>query len=196
MEFGKISGGQSSSKIRAMLSEYNIEIEPEALQMLITLGGGDMGGLIQEIKKLIDYSGDNGRITKTDILAICSDYQIFKIYDLTDQVAAKNLDQALEIVNSLIRAGETASGITFWLSEHFIDLYLVKNNKPLPAYKSKMAWKFNKQVNLFENEQLENIINKIAEADLTLRSNIKPEMAILEKLILDICLTEEKTSNA
>ncbi len=194
VEFGRISGDMSSRKIRAILNEKNIDIEPEAIKMLVTLGGGDMGGLIREVEKLIDYIGEAGIIRKEDVLAVCSDYQMFKIYELADQVANRNLDRALDIVNFLIRKGETPSGITFWLSEHFIDLYLVKNNKPLPAYKRKMSWKFNKQVDLFDNDQLESIIKQIAETDVDLRSNIKPEQTIVEKLIFNICLTKNRVS--
>lgn len=198
VEFGRITGNMSISKIRAMLNEKNIEIEPDAMQMLVTLGGGDMGGLIREVDKLIDYIGEAGIIRKEDILTVCSDYQMFKIYELADQVATRNLDRALDIVNFLLRKGETPSGIIFWLSEHFIDLYLVKNNKPLPAYKKNMSWKFRKQVNLFENYQLESIIRQIAETDAILRGTIKSKVkqTIIEKLIINICLTENKVSRA
>ncbi|MCP4703079.1 MAG: DNA polymerase III subunit delta, partial [candidate division Zixibacteria bacterium] len=140
VEFGRITGNMSAGKIKAMLDEKKIEIDFDALQMLVTLGGGNIGGLIREVDKLIDYIGDAGVIYKEDILAVCSDYQVFKIYELADQVAIRNLDRALDIVNSLLRKGETPAGLTFWLSEHFIDLYLVKNNKPLPIYKRKMSW--------------------------------------------------------
>ncbi len=194
VEFGRITGNMSTGKIRAMLNEKNIEIEPDALQMLVTLGGGNIGGLIREVEKLIDYIGEAGIIKEEDILAVCSDYQVFKIYELADQVATRNLDSALDIVNSLLRNGETPSGITFWLSEHFIDLYLVKNNKPLPVYKRNLSWKFNKQVNLFDNDELELIIKQIAETDVALRSNLKSDQTILEKLIFNICLTENRLS--
>lgn len=173
-----------------MLNEKKIEIDNDAIQMLVTLGGGNMGGLIREVEKLIDYIGEAGVIRKEDILAVCTDYQLFKIYELADQVATRNLDRALDIVNSLLRKGETPAGITFWLSEHFIDLYLVKNNKPLAGYKKKMNWKFNKQVNLFNNDQLESIIKQIAETDMALRSNLKSNQTIIEKLIFNICLTD------
>jgi len=189
VEFGRITDNMSANKIRAMLNEKKIEIDNDAIQMLVTLGGGNMGGLIREVEKLIDYVGEAGIIRKKDILAVCTDYQLFKIYELADQVATRNLDNAMEIVNSLLRKGETPAGITFWLSEHFIDLYLVKNNKPLAGYKKKMSWKFNKQVNLFNNDQLESIIKQIAETDLALRSNLKSNQTIIEKLIFNICLT-------
>lgn len=189
IEFGKITGDMSARKIRAMLNEKNIEIDNDALQILVTLTGGNMGGLIREVEKLINYVGETGSVSKDDVLAVCTDYQMFKIYELADQVATCNLDRALEIVNSLIRKGETPAGITFWLSEHFIDLYLVKNNKPLPGYKKNMSWKFNNQVNLFDNEQLESIIKQIAETDVALRSNLKSNQIIIEKLIFNICLT-------
>lgn len=188
VEFGRMTENMSAGKIKAMLDEKKIEIDHDALQMLVTLGGGNIGGLIREVDKLIDYIGEAGVISKEDILSVCTDYQQFKIYELADKVATRNLDDSLEIVNSLLRKGETPSGIIFWLSEHFIDLYLVKNHKPLPGYKQKMSWKFNKQVNLFDNDQLELIIKQIAETDVALRSGLKLNQTIIEKLIFIICL--------
>ncbi len=195
IEFGRISGELSLKKIKSMLGEKKIKIEPEAEQMLVTLGGGNIGGLVMEVEKLIDYSGHTGIITRDAVLAVCSDYQVFKIYELANYVAMKNLDMALGIVNFLIKRGETPSSIIFWLSEHFIDLYLVKNHKPLPPAKSKMSWKFSKQINQFSNIQLEQIISSIAESDAALRGNIKPEQVIIEKLIFDICLTKSENAN-
>jgi len=186
VEFARLSRPSTEKRLRAMFSKNDITIDNEAMEMLTTLAAGDMGGMILEASKLIDYVGAKGKITPAEVAAVSSDYQGFKIYELTDYVARREVDRALNIVDFLVRAGESWSGLMYFMGEHFVDLYLTKNNKPLGSGRRNMAWKYKNQVNLFENEQLERIISLIAGADRDLRSNLRPERAIVEKLIIEI----------
>ncbi len=187
VEFKKVPGAQAEKKIVSVLREQEISIDPEALQALIMLGGGDMGGLNEELNKLINYVGRGGIVRKEEILKVCSDYQAFEIYELVNVIASGKLTQALEMAGTLIAQGEKASGLLFSIGEHFVDLYLVSNNKPLPPRKRGGEWKFKDQTRVYSNAQFEKIIGLIASADFDLRNNIRPESLIVEKLILNIC---------
>ncbi len=186
VEFAKLSRPSAEKRLRAMFSKNDITIDTEALEMLTTLAAGDMGGMILEAAKLIDYVGEKGKITPAEVAAVSSDYQGFKIYELTDFVARKEVDRALSVIDFLVRAGESWSGLMYFMGEHFVDLYLTKNNKPTGPGRRNMAWKYKNQTHLFDNDQLEKIISLIARADRDLRSNIRPERAIVEKLIIEI----------
>jgi len=186
VEFGRLTGNMSERKVRFMLHERQIDIDADALEILVKLGGGNMGGLISEVNKLIDYVGEGGRITRDEIALVSSDYQAFEIYELAENIAAREIDRALAILGFLMRKGERASSLLFWIGEHFIGVYLAKNGKPVRMGNRDMSWKYRKHVSLFTNSQLENIIELTAQADLDLRSNIKPERVILEKLIIGI----------
>ncbi|UCD16393.1 MAG: DNA polymerase III subunit delta [Candidatus Zixiibacteriota bacterium] len=194
VEFGKLTGSMSERKIRFMLGEHDVEIDPDAMQILIELGGGDMGGLIAEVNKLIDYVGEGGRVTRDDIARVSSDYQAFQTFELAEKVASLEIDHALEIMDFLLRKGEKASSLLFWLGEHFIGIYLTKNGKPVRQGNRDQSWKYRKHVNLYENKQLERVIELIAEADRELRSNIKPERLILEKLLINILVENRNKS--
>jgi DNA polymerase-3 subunit delta len=187
VEFKRLTGDMVEKRIISSLKEYKIIIEPPAISALIMLTGGDLGGLTGELDKLISYAGNGGVIKKDDILNICSDYQAFKIYELTNAVAEGNFDRAIEIIGTLLSQGEKPTGLLFMLGEHFIDLYLVKNNKPLPSRKKGTEWKFRNQDKRFNNASLEKIITLVAAADFDLRNNIKPENLVIEKLALNIC---------
>lgn len=196
IQFARLQEHSSRGKIKSLLKDRGIEIEPEALDILVELGGGNLGGMIGEANKLIDYVGEDGTISKEDVAAVSSDYQVFKVFELVERAAFGDFDKAMNIIDFLARRGEKLSSLLFWMGEHFIGLYLAKNRKPFGAGKRDFSWKFRDQINLFENSQLERIIKLIAEADSELRSNIKPERLILEKLIYNICAEHKKTANA
>lgn len=195
VEFTRLPTISSRGKIRALLKDGGIKIELEAMQMLVELGDGDMGGLIGEVGKLIDYVGESKMIKSEDVAAVSSDFQSFKVFELTDQAAVGHFDKALSIIDFLLNKGEKPSGLLYWFGEHFINLYLTKNRKPIGAGKKDMSWKYKNQVDLFDNLSLESIIRLIADANYDLRNNIKPEKLILEKLIFNICSLNKKTAD-
>jgi DNA polymerase-3 subunit delta len=196
VEFAKLRGDSASSRIRSMFKKARVEIDPEALRILTELSGGDLGGLVSEVGKLIDYIGEGGTVTKDDVALLSSDYQVYNIFELADRAATGDFDQAMSIIKSMDRSGVKPSSLLFWLGEHFVGLYLAKNRKSFGSGKRDMSWKYQDQFGLFDNYQLEKIINLIARADFDLRSNIKPENVILEKLIYSICSECKKAANA
>jgi DNA polymerase-3 subunit delta len=196
VEFARLRADSASRRIQAMFKKSKVDIEPEALNILTELSGGDLGGLTAEVDKLIDYIGEGGTVKKDDVALLSSDYQVFKIFELADRAASGNFDQAMSIIKSMDRSGVKPSSLLFWLGEHFVGLYLAKNRKSFGSGKRDMSWKYRDQFGLFENDQLERIITLIARADFDLRSNIKPENVILEKLIFSICSECKKAVNA
>lgn len=194
VEFKKYTMAESGKKIRFILKENEIEIDSEALELLIELAGGDLGGIIGEVNKIIDYIGKGGRVTVADINEICSDYQSFENYVLGEKVASFDLEIALGTLHNLLRKGDRPSTLIFQLGEFFLGVYLVKNGKPAMMGKTDHSWKYRKFTGFFTNAQLEEIIELTAAADRDLRGSIKPESMILEKLIVNIqSLCKEKS---
>ncbi|PKK84439.1 MAG: DNA polymerase III subunit delta [candidate division Zixibacteria bacterium HGW-Zixibacteria-1] len=196
VEFGKLKGDAAKRRINKMLADNKITIDPAALDMIIILTGGDLGGMIAETNKLIDFVGEGGRITKDEVAKVSSDYQAFKVFELADHAATGNYDKAMEIIGFLLGQGEKMSSLLFWMGEHFVGLYLARNKKSSGAGGRDMSWKYKGQLNHFESEQLEEIICEIAKADYELKtSQIKPERLIIEKLIYKICSEHQKKAN-
>jgi len=194
IEFSELPEEKVRHRITTMLGEKKIKIEPEALEILVKLSGGDLGGLIGETNKLIDYIGEGGNIKKDDVLAVSSSYQSYQVWDLGNRLAVGDLEKGLGIIEVLLGEGEKPSGIIFNLSDHFIKLYLTKNEKRY-SQSDKQAWKFKNQVDRLGNDQLERIIRLIADADFDLRNNVRPERLVLERLAYYICSEQRKKAD-
>ncbi|SYZ74282.1 hypothetical protein TRIP_C60552 [Candidatus Zixiibacteriota bacterium] len=190
VEFNRLSDVLSIKRIKTMLGEYQITIDDDAENILAMLADGNMGGLTEEINKLINFIGPGGKVAKENIAQICSNYQVFDIYELANTAARGEFDRALQIINFYLKEGERASGILFWLGDHFADLYLIKNRKPIAVWKQSRSMyikALRTQAGFFENEDLEKILELLSDADIDLRNNIRPESMVLERLIFNIC---------
>lgn len=85
-----------------------------------------MQDLINEIRKQIEYAGENGTITKEsiDLLAVKQIESV--IFDLTDSLGKKNIKEAMIVLNNLLYAKEPIQKILITLYNHFKKLYITK----------------------------------------------------------------------
>lgn len=196
VEFPRLKEGSARNRIVKQLDKADVKIDRDALDMLTRLSGGDLAGILQEVDKLIDFVGTDGTITKKEVSELTVDYQVFKVFELAGFAALGDFDKSLSIINFLLNRGEKISGILFWLSDHFIGLYLTQNKKRYAQNKSDISWKFKGQLGLYENSRLEMIIHLIAEADREIRLNTGQDRLILERLIFQICSEKKKAADA
>lgn len=196
VEFLRLTQKSAHMKIEKEFKNHDIDIEPQALEIMTELAGGDLGGIMLEINKLIDFINGRKKVTRDDVMAVTSDYQAFKVFELADRAAQGDFDKAMSVIDFLLSRGEKPSGLLFWLSEHFIGLYLTQNRKPFGAGKREISWKYRGQLNVYDNRRLEKIIKLIAEADYQLRSGTGQDRLILERLIYHICSEKKNVSNA
>jgi DNA polymerase-3 subunit delta len=195
VEFDRLTRKAAKAKIQSLFDAKNVKIDANALEALLELGGGDLGGLVAEVSKLADYVGSGGVVSLEDIDVLSSDYRSFRVFELAYHAAHGDADRALNVIEFLVSRGERLSTLLFWLGEHFIGLYLAKNKKPFGRGAADQSWKYRDQLNLFDNIQLEGIIDLISKADFDLRNNIEPEKLILEQLVLRICALSKKAAN-
>ena len=59
-----------------------------------------MQELINEIRKLIEYAGENGTIQKEDIDSLCIKKLESVIFDLTDSLGKRNIKLALNVLHN------------------------------------------------------------------------------------------------
>ena len=65
-----------------------------------------MQTLISEIRKLIDYVGENGTIQNKGIDSMCTKTIDSNIFDLTDNMGKKNITEVIRILNELLYSNE------------------------------------------------------------------------------------------
>ena len=125
-EFTLLKLPELITNIKKIASAYKVNINDETVKYLIECCGTSMQDLINEIRKLIEYKGENNTITKQDVDLMCTKQIQAVIFDLTDNLGKKETGKALEIYNGLISNKEPIQKILITLYNHFKKLYIIK----------------------------------------------------------------------
>ena len=115
-----------AKRLKGICNAYKVNVDGATLNYLIENCGTSLQDLINEIRKQIEYVGENGTITKQtiDLLAIKQFESI--IFDLTDSLGRKNIAEALQVLKNLLYAKEPIQKIFITLYNHFKKLYITK----------------------------------------------------------------------
>ena len=81
---------QIEKRIGAICKAYEVQIDNTTLRYFIECCGTNMQELINEIRKLIEYVGKGGKITKEDIDKLSIKKLESVIFDLTDSLGKKD----------------------------------------------------------------------------------------------------------
>ena len=166
---------QIQSRLKNIVEAYKVNIDNYTVNYLIECCGTNMQELINETRKLIEYVGEGGTITKKeiDLLSIKKIESI--IFDLTDKLGKKETKSAIDVLRGLILSKEPIQKILITLYNHFKKVYLAKiaviNNKDvisslgLKPNQTFLVNKYKMQANYFKTNELENILKNLRDLD-------------------------------
>lgn len=174
-EFTLLKLPELITNIRKIALAYKVNINDETAKYLVECCGTSMQDLINEIRKLIEYKGENNTITKQDVDLLCTKQIQAVIFDLTDNLGKKETGKALAIYNGLISNKEPIQKILITLYNHFKKLYIIKiaekynedvatamNLKPNQLF---LVGKYKGQARYFNVQELREILNALIELD-------------------------------
>ena len=169
-------------KIKSICNRYEVNIDDKTLQLFIETCGTNMQVLINEIRKLIEYAGSGGTITKESIDKLSIKEFDSVIFDLTDDLGKRNIREALEILKELIYNKEPIQKILITLYNHFKKIYLTKlameyrtdvlNVLKLKPNQTFLVSKYKKQAEYFKTNELRNILGELINLDKNYKSGL------------------------
>lgn len=174
-EFSKLKPIQIAKRIKAICSAYKVNINDATVQYFIETCGTSMLTLINEIRKLIEYVGENGEITKGDIDKLSIKELDSVIFDLTDNIGKKDTAKSLQILKELLYNKEPIQKILITLYNHFKKIYMVilaeeynmgiAESLDLKPNQMFLVTKYKKQATYFKKKELKEILNKLIDLD-------------------------------
>ena len=188
---------QVEKRIKTICDGYNVKIDGSTLRYFIECTGTNMQDVINEIRKLIEYVGNGGTITKEaiDLLTIKKLESI--IFDLTDNLGNKNIAKALEVLQNLIYAKEPIQKILITLYNHFKRLYFTKlalksrkdisTSLDLKPNQTFLVNKYKMQSSYFKEQELRQILQSLIELDYKYKSGLIEIQTGLESILCRYC---------
>lgn len=174
-EFSKLKPAQISKRIKLICNGYKVNIDDSTIQYFIETCGTSMLVLINEIRKLIEYVGENGKITKIDIDKLSIKELDSVIFDLTDNIGRKDINKSLQILQELLYNKEPIQKILITLYNHFKKIYMVilaeeynfgiAESLDLKPNQMFLVTKYKKQATYFKKKELKEILRKLIDLD-------------------------------
>lgn len=195
--FEKLKPAQIGARLKAICNAYKVKIDDKTMQEFIEICGTSMQVLINEIRKLVEYAGENGTITKEAISILSIKELDSVIFDLTDNLGKKNIAKALDILHELIYNKEPIQKILVTLYGHFKKIYLTKlamdynrnivdalNLKPNQIF---LANKYKQQVGYFNQKHLRKILQELIDLDYNYKQGNIDINVGLEAILCTYC---------
>lgn len=184
-------------RLAAICNAYKVKAEQGAISFLIETSGTSMQELINEIRKLIEYVGENGTITRQDVEKLAIKSLDSNIFDLTDNLGKKNIKASLQILNDLLYLKEPIQKILITLYNHFKKIYIVKlsekyhkdlatamNLKPNQSF---LLNKYRTQAKYFTEEDIRNILDEMIKLDSNYKVGLIDINIGLEAILCRYC---------
>lgn len=188
---------QIEKRIKAICNGYKVQIDDSTLKYFIECCGTNMQDLINEIRKLIEYAGENGKIQKEDIDKLTIKKLESIIFDLTDNLGKKEIAKALEVLENLIYAKEPIQKILITLYNHFKKLYFTKlalrynkdiiSSLSLKPNQTFLVNKYKMQAKYFQERELRDILQSLRDLDYNYKNGIIDLQVGLESILCRYC---------
>jgi len=185
------------SELKKICLLYKVLVDDSTLNYLIEISGTNLQVLINEIRKLIEYAGNGGRINKEDIDNLAIKQIESVIFELTDNLGNKKIDKALDVLDNLIYQKEPIQKILITLYNHFKKLYLcnlaIKLNKDialslnLKPNQTFLVTKYKKQLSYFDSNTLNNILYELIDIDYKSKNGLVDIDIALRSVLCRYC---------
>lgn len=196
-EFALLKLPDLIANIKKIAVAYKVNIDDVTAKYLVECCGTSMQDLINELRKLIEYKGENSNITKQDIDLLCTKQIQAVIFDLTDNLGKKETSKALEVYNGLISNKEPIQKILITLYNHFKKLYIIKiaekynedvatvmNLKPNQLF---LVSKYKTQARYFETQELREVLEALIDLDANYKIGLISLEIGLEAILCRYC---------
>ena len=195
--FEKQKEVEIAKRLKSICNAYKVNVDGATLNYLIENCGTSLQDLINEIRKQIEYVGQNGTITKQSIDVLATKQFESIIFDLTDNLGRKNIQSALQVLKNLLNAKEPIQKIFITLYNHFKKLYITKiaikdkiniaESLKLKPNQTFLVNKYTMQSKYFKEEELRAILQEFIDLDYKVKNGMIDINIGLESILCRYC---------
>ena len=112
--------------VTKVFRSYNRNIDQMTASYIVENSEYSMTELLNEIEKLVNYSGTKNEISIQDVEAVCNKTIKSRIFDLTDAISEGNNNKALSLLNDMAALKEPMQKVLFMIIRQIRMVYRMK----------------------------------------------------------------------
>lgn len=196
IEAKKLSEQELVSWVKERAALSGVEIDKDAIELLLSLAGTNLFMLTSEIDKLALYAGENRSINKEIVDRLTARSLEQNIFSLVDKVVRRNVEGALRIYYDLLKQNEEPIKILSVITGQFRLIYQVKElsrkgygqqqiagSLKIHPFRVKLAAG---QAGSFSDEELMRIIKLLADTDYQMKTGGMRKEMLIEMILFQI----------
>ncbi|WP_227767554.1 DNA polymerase III subunit delta [Zhaonella formicivorans] len=198
VEFGQLKGKELLDWVKGRFAQRHKQIDFAALDYLVASIGNDLTALEQEIEKICLYLGEEpGQVSMEVVHELVSKTAQTTIFNLVDAFAERRGSAAVQYCRDLLKTGEPEVLIVYMLARQFrlileakllLEQGYMQGELPqvlqVPAFAANKAVK---QGQRFSVAQVVDVLEKLLELDVAIKTGQGRPALLLELLIADFC---------
>jgi DNA polymerase-3 subunit delta len=198
VELRRLAAHEARREAETLASQARLQLDADALDLLVEALGADLARIAVEIEKLALYAGSR-KVGVDDIAALVPDARATNIFALVNALGRRDRARALEILDTLTREGEYLPLALAFLSTQFrfalvareaglksasqIQGHFTRLGIPMWSSRAEQVYQ---TVAKFGRPQLERAMKLIFEADRGLRDARPDDRIVMEQFILKL----------
>ncbi len=190
VEFATLNTADVPGWLLARAQTDGFELQPKAAQAMTAAIGADLGVLLQELKKLYEFCGQNKVITLEAVQQVVGNVPRQNRWEWFDLLGEQRFKDARQALHVLLDNGETGVGLIIGMGSHFLRLGLLAAGgekalqATLPPHQRWLANRLSRQAKRWQPAQLDQALDDLLRADRLLKSSSLGDAAVLDEFIL------------
>lgn len=197
--FDPLTGADLNKKVQNFLKKYNMSMDSDGFGYLVQELGNQQDVIFNILSQLVMYEPEKKRITLLDIKKFVFNFRGFTVYDFTNAIANKRIDEALRILDISGNSRENLIQLVAPIMRMLEQLYKTKSMIQRQMNAQEIArelglplkvveTEFIPQARNFDKMKLLKSLKFMSRFDLMLRTSSLPPEIIISNLLFDICL--------
>jgi DNA polymerase-3 subunit gamma/tau len=155
-DFKKISDENIDKRLQYICDESKIEITKEALKIIAVLSEGAMRDALSILERCLQEG--NNQINEELVKELVGIPKLEYISGITESIINYDVDNALKVVNEVLKQGKDISNLIWEIIKYFKDILVYKTSQTLEIYNEKEITQIKGLANNVSKERLLQII--------------------------------------
>ncbi|KAB2333932.1 DNA polymerase III subunit delta [Bacillus mesophilum] len=196
VEAKKLGENELKTWIRERAALNGVQIDEEAVELMLALAGTNLFMLTSEIDKISLYADDEKRIDQKMVEKLVARSLEQNIFALVDKIVHRKIDEALRIFYDLLKQNEEPIKILAVITGQFRLIYQVKELARKGYGQNQMAGQLKihpfrvklaaGQAQLFDDQELSAIMSQLADADYQMKTGGMNKTMLIEMFLFKL----------